>query len=166
MVKLRHLHILWEAAPFALPSGAGPGDDGTGQLPLVVEVPDRAFEEAGFRPFDEIVLFPGVQHVHLHGERPAEQVEQGAEDLLNGKSALHMSGFPIPWSVPTCAESCSRRLSPRQRPTIGSDGGARRVSQTGPSSPMATFSSCTIILPGAKVMPGSRVSTMPGRSSV
>ena len=71
-----------EAAPFALPSRAGPGDDGAGQLTLVVEIPDRAFEETWLRLLDEIVLFPGVEHVHLHCERPPEHVEQGADDLL------------------------------------------------------------------------------------
>ena len=71
-----------EAAPFAFRSRAGPSDRGARQLPLVVEIPDRAFQETGFGLFGEVVLLPRIKHVHLHGERSAKHVEQGADDLL------------------------------------------------------------------------------------
>ena len=51
-------------------------------------------------------------------------------------------------------------------PITGSSRGARLVSNSLPSSVMITFSSWTIIRPGAYSMPGSMVRTMPGLSTV
>ena len=65
----------------SLPAGAWPGDGGARQLPRVVQIPRRAFEETWFRLFDEVVLFPRIEDIDLHGERPPHGIDEGLDDL-------------------------------------------------------------------------------------
>ena len=93
-----------QTALFASAPGARPGDDRVGQLPLVLQIPGRTFEETRFRLLNQIVLLARIKHVDLYGELSPQQIEQRTDQLLArigrnraeriGDGVLVKTGFP------------------------------------------------------------------------